>query len=136
MGTTEKLQIAKEILATSFLNATNNSVATGLQYTYTSKPCEDISKGKNEIPVKGWSVVIKIKELGHKEVEIQEFLFMQPANIDNKNMEYHVIVEVISNLTQGCLISWYELAKYLNKDKDLQKEIIHGTKNSFTGNKQ
>lgn len=136
MGTTEKLQIAKEILATSFLNATNNSVATGLQYTYISKPCEDISKGKNEIPVKGWSVVIKIKELGHKEVEIQEFLFMQPANIDNKNMEYHVIVEVISNLTQGCLISWYELAKYLNKDKDLQKEIIHGTKNSFTGNKQ
>ena len=36
MGTTEKLKIAKEILATSFINATEKSLASGLEYKYSS----------------------------------------------------------------------------------------------------
>ena len=43
-------------------------------------------------------------------------------------MEYHVIVDVIGALTQGALISWYELAKYLATDESLQKAIIDEAK--------
>jgi hypothetical protein len=136
MKTTEKLQILKEVLASSFLNATEKSISAGLQFNYISNFCEDVSNGKAEKPVKGWSVQIKVKELGYDEKIIQEFLYQKPDNIEIKNMEYHVLIDVISNLTQGCLISWFELAKYLNTDKKLQKEIIDGKKSSFTGNKQ
>ena len=128
MSTTENLKQIKTVLATCFLTATEKCLADGLQFKYTSYPMKD-----NE---NAWAVDIIVKEAGYSERTIQQFKYLRPDNIDAKNMEYHVIVEVISNLTQGCLISWYELAKYLNKDKDLQKEIIHGTKNSFTGNKQ
>lgn len=117
MGTKEKLEVAKNILATSFLNATERSIAYGLEFRYTSKPVE-------EEDFKGWSVEILVKEAGYGEKSIQEFRYQRPNNIDAKNMEYHVIVDVISNLTQGALISWYEVAKMLSSDKILQKAII------------
>lgn len=121
MTTTEKLKIAKEILATSFLTATERSAASGLQYAYKSYPVETEE-------FKGWVMDILVKEAGYGERTIQQFKYQRPSNIDAKNMEYHVIVDVISALTQGALISWYELAKYLATDESLQKEIIDEAK--------
>lgn len=121
MTTTDKLKIAKEILATSFLNATERSIASGLQYTYKSLPVE-------EEGFKGWKVEVIVKEMGYGERTIQEFRYQRPNNIDAKNMEYHVIVDVISALTQGALISWYEVAKFLASDESIQKAIIDEAK--------
>ena len=121
MTTTDKLKIAKEILATSFINATEKSMASGLQYAYKSYPVE-------EEEFKGWAVDIIVKEAGYGERTIQQFKYQRPANIDAKNMEYHVIVDVIGALTQGALISWYEVAKYLASDTELQKAIIDEAK--------
>lgn len=121
MGTTEKLKIAKEILATSFINATERSMASGLQYGYKSYPVE-------EEDFRGWAVDIIVKEAGYGERTIQQFKYQRPDNIDAKNMEYHVIVDVIGALTQGALISWYEVAKMLANDTELQKAIIDEAK--------
>jgi len=121
MGTTEKLKVAKEILATSFLNATEKSLAHGLQYSYKSYPIED----KN---FRGWVVDILVKEAGYGEHVIQQFKYEWPNNIDPKNLEYNVILDVISSLTQGCLISWYEVAKFLASDSEIQKKIIDEAK--------
>lgn len=121
MGTTERLKIAKEILATSFINATDKSIAHGLQFKYNSYPIEEEN-------FKGWAVDIIVKEAGYGEKTIQQFKYQRPANIDHKNMEYHVIVDVIGNLTQGALTTWYEVGKLLASDKLLQKAIIDETK--------
>jgi len=121
MGTTEKLKVAKEILATSFLNATEKSLAHGLQYSYKSYPIEDNS-------FRGWVVDILVKEAGYGEHVIQQFKYEWPNNIDPKNLEYNVILDVISSLTQGCLISWYEVAKFLASDSEIQKKIIDEAK--------
>jgi len=121
MTTTDKLKIAKEILATSFLTATERSMASGLMYSYKSYPMDTEE-------FKGWAVDILVKEAGYGERTIQQFKYQRPNNIDAKNMEYHVIVDVIGALAQGALISWYELAKYLASDTELQKEIINEAK--------
>ena len=121
MGTAEKLKIAKEILSTSFIQASDKSIAHGLQFKYNSYPVEEEES-------KGWIVDIIVKEAGYAERTIQQFRYQRPNNIDAKNMEYHVIVDVISNLTQGALISWYEVAKFLASDENIQKLIIDETK--------
>jgi len=130
MGTTEKLKVAKEILATAFLQATEKSIGDGIQYTYESYPKDFPEEG-----VKLWVVDVKVKELGHGEHIIQQFKYHRPDNIDAKNMEYHVIVDIISNLTQGALISWLEIAKWLATDEETQKKIIKdATESNFTTN--
>lgn len=121
MGTTEKLKVAKEILATSFMAATEKSLASGLQYKYNSYSVKDEN-------FKGWVVDIIVKEAGYGEHTIQQFKYSWPNNIDPKNLEYNVILDVISNLTQGCLISWYEVAKFLASDNEIQKKIIDEAK--------
>jgi len=121
MGTTEKLKVAKEILATSFINATEKSLAHGLQYSYKSYPIETSE-------FRGWVVDILVKEAGYGEHIIQQFKYEWPNNIDPKNLEYNVILDVISSLTQGCLISWYEVAKFLASDSEIQKKIIDEAK--------
>jgi hypothetical protein len=121
MGTTEKLKIAKEILAASFINATDKSMAHGLQFKYNSYPIE-------EEDFKGWVVDIIVKEAGYGEKTLQQFKYERPSNVDAKNMEYLVIVDVIGALTQGALTTWYEVGKLLASDKLLQKTIIDETK--------
>lgn len=121
MGTTEKLKAAKEILAMSFINATEKSLASGLEFKYSSYPIE-------EEEFKGWAIDIIVKELGYGERTIQQFKYARPNNIDAKNMEYHVILDVIGALVQGALISWYEVAKYLASDETIQKAIIDEAK--------
>ena len=121
MGTTEKLKIAKEILAASFINATDKSMAHGLQFKYSSYPIEEEN-------FKGWVVDIIVKEAGYGEKTIQQFKYERPSNVDAKNMEYLVIVDVIGALTQGALTTWYEVGKMLASDKLLQKTIIDETK--------
>ena len=43
-------------------------------------------------------------------------------------MEYHAIVEVLATLTQGALVTWYEIGKILATDKEMQKDILDETK--------
>jgi hypothetical protein len=121
MGTQEKLKHIKEILATAFLNATDQSISMGLQYGYKSYPVDD---GE----VKGWAVDISVKEAGYGERTIQTLKFRRPDNIDIKKMEYHVLLELLTSTTFSSLIMWYEAAKMLATDVELQKEIIHETK--------
>ena len=76
----------------------------------------------------GWVVDIIVKEAGYSERAIQQFKYKRPANIDAKNMEYHVILDVLGSLAQGALTTWYEVAKMLAADTDLQKVLIDETK--------
>lgn len=124
MKTAEKLKVAKELLATAFVVASEKSTASGLTFKYKSYP-EEV-KEENHI-FKAWHVDIIVAELGHGERTVQQFRLPRPNNIDAKTMEYHAIIEVLATLTQGALITWYEVAKMLATDKEMQKTIIHET---------
>jgi hypothetical protein len=126
MGTTEKLNVVKEILATSFMLATEKSLAEGLQFAYKSYPVEDATP--EGLTIKAWHFDFIVKELGYGEHVIQQLRFDRPNNIDAKNMEYHVCVEAIAAITQGALTTWHEVAKFLAGDKELQKMIIDEAK--------
>lgn len=119
MTATEKLTEIKKVLATCFINATDKAMEHGLQFKYTSYPVEEEN---------GWALDVIVKEAGYSERTIQQFRYKKPDNIDAKNMEYHVILDVLGSLAQGALITWYEVAKMLATDTDLQKTIIDETK--------
>ena len=125
MKTTERLLIAKELLATAFIVASEKSTAEGLTFKYKSYP-EEVKEGKYIL--KAWHVDIIVGEAGHGEKTIQQFRLPRPNNIDAKNMEYHAIVEVLATLTQGALVTWYEIGKILATDKEMQKDILDETK--------
>jgi len=127
MKTAERLAIAKELLATAFVVASEKSAAEGLNFKYKSYP-EEIKEGKYIL--KAWHVDIIVAELGHGEKTIQQFRLPRPNNIDAKNMEYHAIIEVLATLTQGALVTWYEIGKILAQDKEMQKEVIDETTKS------
>ena len=126
MGTTEKLNVVKEILATSFMLATEKSLAEGLQFAYKSYAVEETTP--DGLTIKAWNFDFIVKELGYGEHIIQQLRFSRPNNIDSKNMEYHVCVEAIAAITQGALTTWHEVAKFLAGDKELQKMIIDEAK--------
>ena len=133
MKTAEKLAVAKELLATAFVVASEKSTAEGFTFKYKSYPAE-IQEDKYIL--KAWHVDIIVAELGHGEKVIQQFRLPRPNNIDAKNMEYHAIIEVLATLTQGALVTWYEVGKILAQDKEMQKEIIdEATKGNIAPNK-
>lgn len=133
MKTAERLAIAKELLATAFVVASEKSTAEGFTFKYKSYP-EEIQEDKYIL--KAWHVDIIVAELGHGEKVIQQFRLPRPNNIDAKNMEYHAIIEVLATLTQGALVTWYEVGKILAQDKEMQKEIIdEATKGNIAPNK-
>jgi hypothetical protein len=127
-----KVVVLKNLIATIFLNATELSIADGLQYKYKSYPYEDEK-------IKGWKFDIIVRQLGYPERTIQEFRFKRPANIEAKNMEFHVITEVLTLLAHSSLFQWYYLGLELNKDKELQEqikgEINDSKKNIITSDK-
>lgn len=121
MGTTEKLLHIKEVIARAFINASDRGMVHGLSFKYESKPVE-----KEEF--RGWVFQVIVAEAGYGERMIQELKYVRPSNIDAKNMEYMVLSEVLGELVFGALHTWYEVAKMLATDTDLQKAIIHETK--------
>ncbi len=125
MKTAEKLKIVKEILATTFVLASEKAIAQGLTYTYKSYP-DEIEEGEETF--KFWNIDILVNEAGYGQKTIQQFRFGRPNNIDAKNMEYHSIVEVLSSIVQTGITTWYEVGKMLAADKDIQKDIIDETK--------
>jgi hypothetical protein len=127
MGTQEKLKHIKEIVATAFLNATTQSAASGLQYGYKSY-------GVEEENFKGWCIDILVKEAGYGERTIQTLRYHRPDNIDAKNMEYHVLVQLIVEMTSSSCLTWYEVAKMLASDIQLQTAIIHGKEDNQSSN--
>ena len=71
MKTAEKLAVAKELLATAFVVASEKSTAEGLTFKYKSYP-EEIKEDKYIL--KAWHVDIIVAELGHGEKVIQHIL--------------------------------------------------------------
>lgn len=110
----QKHSLIKELFATIFLNTNNQFIASGLKFKYTSNSIEIEDK-------KYWVFVIKVKEAGYGEKQLQEFRFGMDSSIDYKSIEYHVLLEVLTQLTQGALLTWLGLAKVLNTDKELQE---------------
>jgi hypothetical protein len=121
MTTTEKLLHLKEIIARAFIQASDKGMTRGLSFKYKSEPVEEEN-------FKGWQVQIIVGEMGYGERTIQEFRFVRPHGADAKHMEYLVLSEIIGDLAFGALDTWYEVAKMLSGDKELQKEIINETK--------
>lgn len=123
LGTSEKLKAVKELLAQVFVDATTCSATSGLMYKYVTKPIE------TEDGEKGWVFQIILKEPAHRERILQEFKFKRPDNIDAKNMEYHVIISVLSQVLQTATLTWNQLGMLLNSDLTLQETARKVIKN-------
>jgi len=115
LGTAQKLKVVKEMLANVFVDATTCSATSGMMYKYVTKPVE------TEEGDKGWVFQIILKEPAYKERILQEFKFQRPDNIDAKNMEYHVVVSVLSQVLQTAALTWNQLGMLLNSDLGLQE---------------
>ena len=134
MTTTERVNLLKEVLATSFMLATEKSTASGISFAYKSESIE-VPATKDTPEFKAWHFDIIVKELGYGEHTIQQFRFPRPNNIDAKNMEYHVLVEVIAAFTETSVFTWLQVGKMMNTDEELQKQIIdEATQSNFTTN--
>jgi hypothetical protein len=132
MGTTEKLQVIKEILANTFMLATQRAAQYGLQFSYKSYP-HNVEATEESEAFKAWHVDLLVKEPAYPEVIIQQFRYPRPDGIDAKNMEYHVLVEVMAAFTETSLFTWLQVGKMMNTDEELQKQIIHeATESNFT----
>lgn len=118
---TVKLKVVKELLAQVFIDATTMSAAQGLMFKYKSQAVEGDK-------FKGWTFDIIVKEPAYPERSIQQFRFERPDNIDAKNMEYHVIIAVMSQMAQSSILTWDHLGKMLNTDPKLQQEAIKSVK--------
>lgn len=120
INTGVKLKVAKEILANVFIDATTANAAEGIMYKYKSQPIETEE-------MKGWSFQFIICEAGYPERILQEIKFQRPANIDAKNMEYHVVIAILSTVLQTTMLSWDQLGKMMNTDLLMQ----HAAKESL-----
>jgi len=107
------------------LRATIAIIIAGLNTKNSKSGINEIVKYKSE-PVeldnfKGWIFSISIFELGHSERTIQELRFNRPDNIDVYNMEYNVLLSVLSSSMETSILTWNELGKALNTDPQLQE---------------
>ena len=96
------------------INSRNSAQGLNEIYKYSSTPVEDEK-------FKGWTFTISIVELGHREREIQVLRFKRPDNIDAFNMEYNVLMAVLSSGVETALLTWNELGKALNTDIIMQE---------------
>jgi len=96
------------------INGTNAKKGINLTYKYKSEAVED---GK----FKGWMFTVTAVELGHKERDLQVLRFKRPDNIDKYNMEYNVLMSVLSSGMDTALMVWNETGKLLNVDPKMQE---------------
>jgi hypothetical protein len=119
----EKVKVLKAAMAIIFADLAQRLQEKGVSYKYDSKPKED-DRGQ-----KYWSYSVTIKELGYPDRILQEWKFMYPDNIDRYNMEYNVLMSVMSSLTETALFTWNEVGKQLNTDIKLQHAAKESLKN-------
>ena len=115
----EKVQILKAAIAIVFagINSKNQDKGINAQYKYKSEPVE-------EEEFRGWQFTISVKELGYGERDIQVLSFKRPDNIDRYNMEYNVLMAVLSTCVETSLFTWEHVGKQLNLDKEMQKTAL------------
>ena len=115
----EKVQIIKAAIAIIFagINSKNQERGINKQFKYTSLPVE-------EEDFKGWEFTISLKELGYPDTDIQVLRFKRPNNIDRYNMEYNVLMAVISTFAETSLLTWEHVGKELNVNKEMQKVAL------------
>lgn len=112
----DKVAILKAAVAIIFAGINSRKSEQGINeiYKYSSTLIEHNG-------FKGWAFTISIKELGHKERELQVLKFKRPDNIDKFNMEYNVLMTVLSSGLETALMTWNEAGKLLNTDIKLQE---------------
>lgn len=123
------------------LRATMAIIIAGLNTKNSKSGINEIVKYKSESVeldnFKGWIFSISIFELGHGERVIQELRFNRPDNIDVYNMEYNVLVSVLSSSMETSILTWNELGKALNTDPQLQevaREVLRNNDNEKKDN--
>lgn len=112
----EKVTTIKAAIAIIFagINSRNQERGINQQYKYSSLPVE-------EEDFKGWEFTLSVKELGYPDRDIQVLRFKRPNNIDRYNMEYNVLMAVMSSCIETALLTWEHVGKELNVNKEMQK---------------
>lgn len=120
-----KVETIKAAIAIIFagINSRNQEQGINETYKYKSEPVE-------EEKFKGWTFTITVVELGHAERMIQVLRFKRPDGIDKFNMEYNVLMAVLSSGMETSLLTWNELGKELNIDPQFQEDARNVLRNS------
>lgn len=117
LGMQTKMKVAKEMMAKVFIDATSSSANDGIIFKYKSYSV-DLPDGEQ-----GWVFDLIYKEPVYPERVIQQFKFERPANIDHKNMEWHVLISVMTEFLRTSASTWDHLGKLINSDILLQNSI-------------
>ena len=59
--------------------------------------------------------------------------FIKPPNIDKYNMEYNVLLAVLSSAMETSILTWNEIGKTLNTDPTLQEVARNVLRNNDDG---
>lgn len=96
------------------INANQSKVGSGLSFTYSLKP--EVKKDKSIV----YNFSISVREVGHGERVLQTIPYSKPESSDKYNMEFQVMLSVLTIFTESTFIHWNELGKMLNIDSELQ----------------
>jgi len=97
------------------INQSHKNKGTGLFFRY------DIAVSIDKDDETIYSLSILLDETGHAERILQAFSYLRPKDMNKFDMEYAVILNVLTVLTETALVQWNEFSKMLNADPELQK---------------
>jgi len=119
------------------LRASLAIIIAGINANNAKKGINEVIKYKRDVietdKFRGWIFSFIVKELGYPERVIQEMRFIKPPNIDKYNMEYNVLLAVLSSAMETSILTWNEIGKTLNTDPTLQEVARNVLRNNDDG---
>ena len=119
------------------LRASLAIIIAGINANNAKKGINEVIKYKRDVietdKFRGWIFSFIVKELGYPERVIQEMRFIKPPNIDKYNMEYNVLLAVLSSAMKTSILTWNEIGKTLNTDPTLQEVARNVLRNNDDG---
>ena len=124
-----------EILRASFA-----IIIAGINSKYASVGINKTIKYKKEFvkteKFKGYIFAIVLSEMGYPDRTIQELRFVNPDNIDKYNMEYNMLLAILSSGLETSIMTWDELGKALHMDPKLQEAAREVLRNDEPDDKE
>lgn len=96
------------------INTSHKNKGTGLSFSYNLDIKEEDKKSY-------YTFSVLIKELGHAERVLQAIPYEKPEGMDRFNMEYQVIVGILTIFAESTFLHWDQLGKMLNTDIKFQQ---------------
>lgn len=118
----ENVELILDLFDTVFndINASNKNKGTGLSFSYKFEIIPEDKAPSNKVEYK---LGIVLREMGHGERTLQEFIYHKPEGHDLHTMKYLVLSSVVTVMFESTMLQWNEIGKMLNTDETLRESI-------------